>query len=318
MVRILVTGGAGFIGRHLCRSLMSDGHQVFCLDNFLTGGRDKIQKMAKNQNFKYIEHDVIYPYLCEADEIYNLACPASPIKYQKDPIHTLKTNVLGALNMLELAEINNAKILLSSTSEIYGDPKIHPQSENYCGNVNPVGIRSCYDEGKRCAETLFNDFMRQRKVRTKIARLFNTYGPGMYFDDGRVISTFVFQALQGKDITVNGDGTQTRSFCYISDVVDGLRMMMESPDTITGPLNIGNPEEITVLAIAEKIIELCKSKSKICFNKRPSDDPQKRKPDISKVFNNLGWSPKISLEEGLIETIKHMKRVLSTSPYSLI
>jgi UDP-glucuronate decarboxylase len=301
--KILVTGGAGFVGSHLCERLLSEGHEVFCLDNFVTGQKQNIIHLLDKPYFELIRHDVITPFFIEVDEIYNLACPASPIHYQYNPIKTMKTSVMGAINMLGLAKRVNAKILQASTSEVYGNPLIHPQPENYWGNVNPIGERSCYDEGKRAAETLFSDYHKQNKVKIKIVRIFNTYGPRMHPNDGRVVSNFIVQALKNQDITVYGYGQQTRSFQYIDDLVDGLIKMMASPDSITGPINIGNPHEFTILELAEKVIQLTGSKSKIIFEPLPSDDPMMRKPEISIAKKELGWSPLIQLDEGLEKTI---------------
>jgi UDP-glucuronate decarboxylase len=308
--KILVTGGAGFVGSHLCERLLNEGHEVYCLDNFFTGQKQNIIHLLDQPYFELIRHDVITPYLIEVDEIYNLACPASPIHYQYNPIKTMKTSVMGAINMLGLAKRVNAKILQASTSEVYGNPLIHPQPENYWGNVNPIGERSCYDEGKRAAETLFNDYHKQNNVKIKIVRIFNTYGPRMHPNDGRVVSNFIVQALKNQDITVYGEGQQTRSFQYIDDLVDGLIKMMASPDTITGPINIGNPYEFTILELAEKVIQLTASKSKIIYEPLPSDDPMMRKPEIAIAKKELGWSPSIHLDEGLEKTIAFFKTVL--------
>lgn len=311
MKRILVTGGAGFIGSHLCEQLLKEGNEVICLDNYFTGHKGNIVHLFGNPYFELVRHDVIMPYYIEVDEIYNLACPASPIHYQFNPIKTVKTSVMGAINMLGLAKRVKAKILQASTSEVYGDPKVHPQPENYWGNVNPIGRRANYNEGKRCAETLFMDYHFQNKVRIKIARIFNTYGPKMNPGDGRVISNFVMQALTNKNITINGDGSQSRSFQYIDDLVIGLIRLMNTPDTITGPINLGNPQEITILQLAEKIIRLTKSKSKIEFQAMPADDPARRKPDISLAMKDLdNWQPQITLDEGLNLTIAHFKSLL--------
>lgn len=308
MKRILVTGGAGFIGSHLCERLLKDGHEVLCLDNYFTGSKKNIVHLLDHPYFELVRHDVTQTFYAEVDEIYNLACPASPIHYQFNPIKTVKTSVMGAINMLGLAKRIKAKVLQASTSEVYGDPDIHPQPESYWGNVNPIGLRSCYDEGKRCAETLFMDYHIQNRVRIKIVRIFNTYGPNMHPNDGRVVSNFIVQALQDKDITIYGDGSQTRSFQYIDDLLEGLLRMMETGDEITGPVNIGNPNEFTILELAEKIIELTASKSKIIYKELPQDDPVQRKPDISLAKKVLdGWSPQIELEEGLIRTIEYFK-----------
>nr|WP_315224015.1 UDP-glucuronic acid decarboxylase family protein [uncultured Flavobacterium sp.] len=308
--KILVTGGAGFVGSHLCERLLNEGHEVYCLDNFFTGQKQNIIHLLDNPYFELIRHDVINPYLIEVDEIYNLACPASPIHYQYNPIKTMKTSVMGAINMLGLAKRVNAKILQASTSEVYGNPMIHPQTENYWGNVNPIGERSCYDEGKRAAETLFNDYHKQNNVKIKIVRIFNTYGPRMHPNDGRVVSNFIVQALKNQDITVYGEGQQTRSFQYINDLIDGLIKMMASPDSFTGPVNIGNPHEFTILELAEKVIKLTGSKSKIIYEPLPSDDPMMRKPQISIAQKELGWSPSVHLDEGLEKTITFFKSVI--------
>lgn len=305
--KILVTGGAGFVGSHLCERLLNEGHEVFCLDNFVTGQKQNIIHLLDKPYFELIRHDVITPFFIEVDEIYNLACPASPIHYQYNPIKTMKTSVLGAINMLGLAKRVNAKILQASTSEVYGNPLIHPQPESYWGNVNPIGERSCYDEGKRAAETLFSDYHKQNNVKIKIVRIFNTYGPRMHPNDGRVVSNFIVQALKNQDITVYGEGQQTRSFQYIDDLVEGLIKMMASPDSITGPINIGNPHEFTILELAEKVIQLTGSKSKIIYQPLPSDDPMMRKPEISIAQKELGWSPSIHLDEGLEKTIDFFK-----------
>ncbi len=305
--KILVTGGAGFVGSHLCERLLNEGHEVFCLDNFVTGQKQNIIHLLDKPYFELIRHDVITSFFIEVDEIYNLACPASPIHYQYNPIKTMKTSVLGAINMLGLAKRVNAKILQASTSEVYGNPLIHPQPESYWGNVNPIGERSCYDEGKRAAETLFSDYHKQNNVKIKIVRIFNTYGPRMHPNDGRAVSNFIVQALKNQDITVYGEGQQTRSFQYIDDLVDGLIKMMASPDSITGPINIGNPHEFTILELAEKVIQLTGSKSKIIYEPLPSDDPMMRKPEISIAQKELGWSPSIHLDEGLEKTIDFFK-----------
>lgn len=309
MKRILVSGGAGFIGSHLCTRLINDGHEVICLDNFFTGSKRNIAHLLDNHRFEVVRHDVTYPYSAEVDEIYNLACPASPIHYQHDPIQTTKTSVMGAINMLGLARRLNAKILQASTSEVYGDPIVHPQPESYWGNVNPVGYRSCYDEGKRCAETLFMDYHRQNKVRVKIIRIFNTYGPRMLPDDGRVVSNFILQALNNKDITIYGDGTQTRSFQYIDDLIEGMIRMMDTEDECTGPVNIGNPNEVTILDLAQKIISMTGSSSKIVFEHLPFDDPKQRRPDITLAKSKLDWKPVVGLEEGLLHMIEYFKDV---------
>lgn len=307
MKRILVSGGAGFIGSHLCTRLINDGHEVICLDNFFTGSKDNIAHLMGNHHFEVVRHDVTYPYSAEVDEIYNLACPASPIHYQHDPIQTAKTSVMGAINMLGLAMRLDAKVLQASTSEVYGDPIVHPQPEYYWGNVNPVGYRSCYDEGKRCAETLFMDYHRQNDVRVKIIRIFNTYGPRMLPNDGRVVSNFVLQALNNEDITIYGDGKQTRSFQYIDDLIEGMIRMMETEDDFTGPVNLGNPHEFSILELAEKIIAMTGSSSKIVFKSLPNDDPKQRQPDITLARKKLGWEPTIELEDGLSRMIEYFK-----------
>lgn len=307
MKQILVTGGAGFIGSHLCERLLNDGHNVICMDNYFTGRKENIMHLLDNPRFELVRHDVTFPYYVEVDEIYNLACPASPIHYQFDPVSTVKTSVIGAINMLGLAKRTKAKILQASTSEVYGDPAIHPQVESYWGNVNPIGIRSCYDEGKRCAETLFMDYYRQHNVDIKIIRIFNTYGSRMRPDDGRVISNFIMQALKGEDITIYGDGKQTRSFQYVDDLVEGMIRMMAT-ENFTGPVNLGNPGEFTMLELAEKIIRLTGSTSKIVYCPLPADDPKQRKPDISVAGEKLnGWKPGITLEEGLKPTIEYFR-----------
>ncbi len=309
MKRILVSGGAGFIGSHLCTRLIKEGHYVICLDNFFTGSQDNVKHLMNEPNFRLVEHDVTFPFFAEVDEIYNLACPASPIHYQYDPIQTTKTSVLGAFNMLGLAKKVNAKMLQASTSEVYGDPAIHPQPENYWGNVNPIGYRSCYDEGKRCAETLCMDYFRQNKVRVKIIRIFNTYGPRMLPNDGRVVSNFITQALKNEDITIYGDGRQTRSFQYIDDMIEGMVRMMNTEDDFTGPVNIGNTHEFSMLELAEKVIQLVGSASKIVFKPLPHDDPRQRQPDITLAKEKLGWQPTIELEEGLLRMIEYFKQV---------
>lgn len=307
MARILVTGGAGFIGSHLCERLLNEGHEVICLDNFFTGSKDNIIHLMDNKRFELIRHDIIEPILLEVDKVYNLASPASPIHYQYNPVKTTKTNVMGIINMLGLAKRVRARILQASTSEVYGDPTVHPQKEDYWGNVNPIGPRSCYDEGKRVAETLMMDYHRQNGVDIRIVRIFNTYGPRMALNDGRVVSNFIVQALKGEDITVYGEGSQTRSFCYVSDLVDGLMRMMERDDFI-GPVNIGNPHEHTILEFAEKIIAMTGSKSRLSFNPLPQDDPKQRQPDITLANEKLGWGPKVSIDEGLRLTIDYFKR----------
>ncbi|PHR49471.1 UDP-glucuronic acid decarboxylase family protein [Cycloclasticus sp.] len=305
--KVLVTGGAGFVGSHLCEKLLNLGHDVLCVDNYYTGSKENINHLMNDNSFELLRHDVTFPLYIEADEIYNFACPASPLYYQKDPVQTTKTSVHGAINMLGLAKRLNAKILQASTSEVYGDPEVHPQTEDYWGKVNPVGIRSCYDEGKRCAETLFFDYFRQHKLDIKVIRIFNTYGPKMQPDDGRVVSNFIIQALGNKDITIYGDGEQTRSFCYVSDLVDGIVRMMNSPQGFTGPINLGNPTEYTMLELAETILKLTNSKSNIVFRPLPSDDPRQRKPSIDLAKQNLDWQPSVNLEEGLINTIRYFK-----------
>ena len=311
MKKILVTGGAGFIGSHLCERLLNEGNEVICLDNYFTGSKNNIIHLLDNPYFELVRHDVTMPFFIEVDEIYNLACPASPIHYQYNPIKTIKTSVMGAINMLGLAKRIKAKILQASTSEVYGDPDIHPQPETYWGKVNPIGSRSCYDEGKRCAESLFVNYHKQNNVRIKIIRIFNTYGPNMHPNDGRVVSNFIVQALQDKPITIYGDGSQTRSFQYVDDLVEGMIRMMNTPDEVTGPVNIGNPGEFTILELAQKVIELTGSKSKIEFHELPEDDPMQRKPDITKASELLnGWKPKIQLEEGLVNTIDYFRRLV--------
>ena len=309
MKRILVSGGAGFIGSHLCTRLVNEGHDVICLDNFFTGSKDNIKHLMGNHHFEVVRHDVTYPYSAEVDEIYNLACPASPIHYQHDPIQTAKTSVMGAINMLGLAMRLDAKILQASTSEVYGDPIIHPQPESFWGNVNPVGYRSCYDEGKRCAETLFMDYYRQNQTRIKIIRIFNTYGPRMLPNDGRVVSNFIIQALNNEDITIYGDGKQTRSFQYIDDLIEGMVRMMDTEDDFTGPINIGNPNEFPVLELAERVIRMTGSTSKIVFKPLPTDDPKQRQPDIKLAKEKLGWQPTVELEDGLKRMIEYFKNV---------
>lgn len=309
MEKILVTGGAGFIGSHLCTLLIKKGYEVICLDNFFTGSKKNIEHLLKKPYFQFLQHDITNPIQIEVDEIYNLACPASPVHYQYNPIHTIKTSVLGAINMLELASLTNTKILQTSTSEVYGDPTIHPQIEAYWGNVNPIGVRSCYDEGKRCAETLFMDYHRQKHVNIKVIRIFNTYGPNMSINDGRVISNFIIQAIRNEDITIYGDGSQTRSFQYIDDLTDAMIRMMQTPDNFTGPVNIGNPEEFTIKELAEIIIYLTKSRSKIIYKSLPEDDPKQRKPDISLATEALlGWKPSVRLEDGLKKTIEYFRK----------
>jgi UDP-glucuronate decarboxylase len=301
--RVLVTGGAGFLGSHLCDRLVAAGHEVLCIDNYFTGRRGNVMHLLDAPNFELQRHDVTFPLHVEVDEIYNLACPASPIHYQHDPVQTTKTSVHGAINMLGLAKRTGARIFQASTSEVYGDPTVHPQPEGYWGNVNPIGPRSCYDEGKRCAETLFFDYHRQHRLRIKVARIFNTYGPRMHPSDGRVVSTFIMQALKGEPITIFGKGTQTRSFCYCDDLVDAFLLLMQSRDEITGPVNLGNPGEFSMMELAEMVLELTNSKSELVFKPLPQDDPQQRRPDISLATRELGWTPKVPLREGLIRTI---------------
>lgn len=308
--KVLVTGGCGFIGSHLCERLLQEGHSVLCVDNYFTGSKNNVKHLLNDPDFEIMRHDVTFPLYVEVDEIYNLACPASPIHYQFDPVQTTKTSVHGAINMLGLAKRVKAKIFQASTSEVYGDPKIHPQIEDYWGHVNPVGLRSCYDEGKRCAETLFFDYHRQHKLNIRVARIFNTYGPRMHPNDGRVVSNFIVQALKGEPITIYGNGNQTRSFCYVDDLVDAIQLMMKAPDAVTGPMNIGNPGEFTILELAEKVITLTASKSKLVFKPLPSDDPMQRQPDISMVKAELKWEPKIALEEGLKKTIEYFDALL--------
>jgi UDP-glucuronate decarboxylase len=308
--RVLVTGGAGFLGSHLCQRLLSDGADVICLDNFFTGTRHNIESLLDDRRFELIRHDVTFPLYVEVDQIFNLACPASPVHYQHDPVQTTKTSVHGAINMLGLAKRLRAKILQASTSEVYGDPDVHPQDESYWGHVNPVGPRSCYDEGKRCAETLFFDYWRQHKLRIKVARIFNTYGPRMHPNDGRVVSNFIVQALLGHDITVFGSGSQTRSFCYVDDLVDGLLRLMKTPDSVTGPINIGNPSEFTMLQLANIVIDLTGSRSRIVHRPLPQDDPRQRCPDISQAKDLLGWKPQTKLHDGLMRTIEYFNDLL--------
>lgn len=309
--KILVTGGAGFIGSHLCERLLNEGHEVISADNYFTGAKQNIAHLLKNPYFEAVRHDVCFPYYVEVDEIYNLACPASPIHYQHDAIQTVKTSVMGAINMLGLAKRIQAKVLQASTSEVYGDPTVHPQPEAYWGNVNPIGIRSCYDEGKRCAETLFMDYYRMNDVKIKIIRIFNTYGPRMHPNDGRVVSNFIIQALKNEDVTIYGDGTQTRSFQYVDDLVEGMVRMMQTEDSFIGPVNIGNPNEFTMLELAEKIIKLTHSKSKIIFHPLPMDDPKQRQPNIELAKSKLDWQPTIQLEEGLNKTIAYFRSLIS-------
>ncbi len=308
--KLLVTGGAGFLGSHLCERLLAAGHDVLCVDNFFTGGKANIEHLLKHPRFELMRHDVTFPLYVEVDEIYNLACPASPVHYQFDPVQTTKTSVHGVINMLGLAKRVKAKILQASTSEVYGDPEIHPQSEDYWGRVNPVGMRSCYDEGKRCAETLFFDYWRQHSVRIKVARIFNTYGPRMHPHDGRVISNFIVQALEGEDITVYGDGQQTRSFCYVDDLVEALILLMDTGDDFTGPINLGNPREFTILELAQQVARLTGTKSKIVFKPLPADDPRQRQPDIALARTRLGWQPTTELAHGLERTIRYFQQAL--------
>ena len=308
--KVLVTGGAGFLGSHLCEKLIAQGHDVLCVDNFFTGTKANVARLMSHPNFELMRHDVTFPLYVEVDEIYNLACPASPIHYQWDPVQTTKTSVHGAINMLGLAKRVKAKILQASTSEVYGDPEVHPQPESYWGKVNPVGIRSCYDEGKRCAETLFFDYWRQHQLEIKVVRIFNTYGPRMHPNDGRVVSNFIVQALRGEDITIYGDGSQTRSFCYVDDLLEAMVRAMNTGSEFTGPVNIGNPTEFTMLELAELVLKLTKSKSRIVNQPLPQDDPMQRKPDIGLAKAALGWEPKVNLEEGLRETISYFKKVI--------
>jgi UDP-glucuronate decarboxylase len=308
--RVLVTGGAGFLGSHLCERLLNEGANVICVDNYFTGTRNNVAHLLKNPNFEIVRHDVTFPLYLEVDEIYNLACPASPVHYQHDPVQTTKTSVHGAINMLGLAKRLRAKILQASTSEVYGDPTIHPQTEGYWGNVNPIGFRSCYDEGKRCAETLFFDYWRQHKLQIKVARIFNTYGPRMHPNDGRVVSNFIVQALLEQDITVYGDGSQTRSFCFVTDLIDGLVKLMGTPQTVTGPVNVGNPAEFTILELANLTVELTNSRSQIVRRPLPRDDPKQRQPDLTLAKKLLDWSPSTALREGLVETINYFDQLL--------
>jgi len=309
--RVLVTGGAGFLGSHLCERLLTQGADILCVDNFFTGSKNNIEHLLDQKNFDLIRHDVTFPLYVEVDEIYNLACPASPIHYQHDPVQTTKTSVHGAINMLGLAKRVRAKILQASTSEVYGDPNVHPQIEDYWGHVNPIGPRSCYDEGKRCAETLFFDYWRQHRLRIKVARIFNTYGPRMHPNDGRVVSNFIVQALLGRDITVYGDGSQTRSFCYVDDLVEGLMRLMSTEDSVTGPINIGNPTEFTILELGSLIIEMTGSRSRIVHRPLPENDPRQRRPDISRAQELLSWAPTTPLKEGLIRTIAYFEKLLT-------
>ncbi|HQM46782.1 MAG TPA: SDR family oxidoreductase [Smithellaceae bacterium] len=313
MKRILITGGAGFLGSHLCERLLKEGNDILCLDNFFTGSKNNIAHLMGHTHFEVIRHDIINPIFVEVDEIYNLACPASPVHYQCNPIKTIKTNVMGAINVLGIAKRTKAKILQASTSEVYGDPDIHPQIESYWGRVNPIGLRSCYDEGKRAAECLMMDYRRQNAVNTKIVRIFNTYGPRMAVNDGRVVSNFIVQALQGNDMTVYGDGSHTRSFCYCDDLIDGLIRMMNTPEDFSGPVNIGNPGEFTILQLAQMIIELTGSSSKIDYQPLPADDPKQRRPDILLAQKQLGWQPKTTLKEGLISTIQYFRGIFPST-----
>jgi UDP-glucuronate decarboxylase len=308
--RILVTGGSGFLGSHLCERLLAEGANVICVDNFFSGTRHNIEHLLGHKRFELLRHDVTFALYIEVDQIYNLACPASPIHYQRDPVQTTKTSVHGAINMLGLAKRVRATILQASTSEVYGDPSVHPQQEEYWGNVNPIGPRSCYDEGKRCAETLFFDYQRQHNMRIKVARIFNTYGPRMHPNDGRVVSNFIVQALLGRDITIYGDGSQTRSFCYVDDLIDGLIRLMGSADSVTGPINLGNPGEFTILELASQVLDLAGSRSKIVHRPLPQDDPKQRRPDISKAHDILGWAPRTALREGLGRTIEYFDKLL--------
>ena len=307
---IMVTGGAGFLGSHLCDRLVKDRRDVLCVDNLFTGSRQNIRHLLASEYFEFQRHDVTFPLYVEVSQIYNLACPASPVHYQHDPVQTTKTSVHGAINMLGLAKRIKARILQASTSEVYGDPAVHPQTEDYWGHVNPIGTRSCYDEGKRCAETLFFDYWRQCRLQIKVARIFNTYGPRMHPNDGRVVSNFIVQALRGQDITIFGDGTQTRSFCYVSDLIDGLVRLMNSPDETTGPINLGNPSEMTMVDLAQRVIALTGSRSTLVFKPLPSDDPRQRNPDISRAREQLGWAPSVALDDGLTQTIRYFDALL--------
>jgi len=308
--RILVTGGAGFIGSHLSEKLLGDGHEVVCVDNFFTGTKDNIKHLLENHNFEIVRHDICFPLYVEVDEVYNLACPASPIHYQFDPVQTTKVNVLGSINMLGLAKRLKIRIFQASTSEVYGNPTVHPQTETYWGHVNTIGLRACYDEGKRCAETLFFDYYRQHKMDIKVARIFNTYGPRMHPNDGRVVSNFIMQALHNKDITVYGDGSQTRSFCYVDDMVDGITRMMNTPKGFTGPVNLGNPSEVSILELAKLIIDITGSSSRIVFKPLPQDDPERRRPDITLAQEKLGWEPTVALEDGIRKTIEYFEGII--------
>jgi UDP-glucuronate decarboxylase len=310
--RVLITGGAGFLGSHLSERLLNEGCDVLCVDNFYSGTKDNITHLLKNPHFELMRHDVTFPLFVEVDEIYNLACPASPIHYQRDPVQTTKTSVHGAINMLGLAKRTKAKIFQASTSEVYGDPEVHPQAEGYWGRVNPIGIRSCYDEGKRCAETLFFDYHRQHELDIKVVRIFNTYGPRMHPNDGRVVSNFIVQALRGENITIYGDGSQTRSFCYVDDLIEGFVLLMSSPKDVTGPINIGNPGEFTILELAETILRMVGGSSRLELKPLPQDDPKQRKPDITQARETLGWEPKVNLEEGLEKTIDYFRKFLES------
>ena len=310
-IRTLVTGGAGFLGSHLCERLLAAGHEVLCADNFYTGQRGNVEHLIGHKRFELMRHDVTFPLYVEVDQIYSLACPASPIHYQRDPVQTTKTSVHGSINMLGLAKRVKARILLASTSEVYGDPNVHPQPESYWGSVNPIGVRACYDEGKRCAETLFFDYWRQHRLRIKVARIFNTYGPRMHPDDGRVVSNFIRQALRGEDITIYGKGDQTRSFCYVDDLIEALIRLMNTPDDFTGPINLGNPVESSILELAERIIALVGSRSKVVFRDLPADDPRQRKPDITLARATLDWEPKVSLDDGLRATVEYFRKRLA-------
>jgi len=311
MKRILVTGGAGFLGSHLCERLLQQGHEVLCVDNLFTSRKDNIKSLMDDKNFEFMRHDVTFPLFVEVDQIYNLACPASPVHYQFDPVQTTKTSVMGAINMLGLAKRLKIPVFQASTSEVYGDPEVHPQPESYKGAVNPIGIRACYDEGKRCAETLFFDYKRQHDVNIKVVRIFNTYGPRMHPQDGRVVSNFIMQALRGEDITIYGDGSQTRSFCYVDDMVSAFLKMMDKPADFTGPVNLGNPHEFTILQLAELVIKTIGNKNNIIFKPLPQDDPMQRKPDISMAKEELGWEPTIMLEEGIVKTIEYFDKLLN-------
>jgi UDP-glucuronate decarboxylase len=309
----MVTGGAGFLGSHLCESLLNEGHDVLCVDNFFTGSKDNIQHLLPNSRFELMRHDVTFPLYVEVDQIYNFACPASPVHYQFDPVQTTKTSVHGAINMLGLAKRVRARILQASTSEVYGDPEVHPQTEDYWGKVNPIGIRSCYDEGKRCAETLFFDYHRQHSLDIKVVRIFNTYGPRMHPEDGRVVSNFIVQALRGEDITIYGDGMQTRSFCYVDDLISGIIKMMQSESGFTGPINLGNPSEFTIAELAKKVISMVNSKSRIIYLPLPQDDPKQRQPNIALAREKLDWEPTVSLDNGLVKTISYFEKLLSVN-----